>query len=191
MVANQQCPHVSSPTGTNKTNYTTEPPPQKNSNKQHEIETNTLTTLNHPPKLLCLSRYVYRLCQRARCPENPMRKHHQKTCDTHYTRTHTGDKVVLIEDETPNGSTTVSEERRPPTIIQAGGGIVGSSSGGGPVVVGSRRRPLSSRISKANRDLHASPDMGDPSGHGAYSQVDQYDDADVGCGYYDEDDRDS
>lgn len=100
-----------------------------------------------------------------------------------------GDKVVLIEDETPNGSTTVTEERRPPTIIQAGGGIVGvgagTSAAAAAAAVGSRRRPLSSRITKANRDLHA-PDN-DP-GH-SYSQVDQYDD-DV-AGYYDEDDRDS
>lgn len=102
-----------------------------------------------------------------------------------------GDKVVLIEDETPNGSTTVTEERRPPTIIQAGGGIVGvgvgssAATAAAAAAVGSRRRPLSSRISKANRDLHA-PDN-DP-GH-SYSQVDQYDD-DV-AGYYDEDDRDS
>lgn len=99
-----------------------------------------------------------------------------------------GDKVVLIEDETPNGSTTVTEERRPPTIIQAGGGTVGVSGGlvgSLPVGIGSRRRPLSSRISKANRDLHAADN--DP-GHG-YSQVDQYDDGEAG--YYDEDDRDS
>lgn len=99
-----------------------------------------------------------------------------------------GDKVVLIEDDTPNGSTTVTEERRPPTIIQAGGGVVGAGAAAAVTAgagVGSRRRPLSSRISKANRDLHA-PDN-DP-GH-SYSQVDQYDDD--AAGYYDEDDRDS
>lgn len=90
-----------------------------------------------------------------------------------------GDKVVLIEDEAPNGTATggqPSEERRLPTVIQAGGGT--SSVGG--VVAGSRRRPLSSRISKANRELH---------GADSYSQIDQFDNADDND--FDDNDRDS
>lgn len=69
-------------------------------------------------------------------------------------------------------ASSVGEERRPPTVIQAGGGPVG--------VVGSRRRPLSSRITKANRELH---------GADSYSQVDQFDNADEND--FDDNDRDS
>lgn len=73
-----------------------------------------------------------------------------------------------------SGGPSGTEERRGPTVIQAGGGIPGVG------VVGSRRRPLSSRISKANRELHAAD---------SYSQVDQFDNADEDD--FEDNDRDS
>lgn len=73
-----------------------------------------------------------------------------------------------------SGGSSVCEERRAPTVIQAGGGIVGVGA------IPSRRRPLSSRITKANRELH---------GADSYSQVDQFDNADEND--FDDNDRDS